>query len=1831
MADPFASAARRSGLVQRRPDFLVEFNKLLERNEGRRRSTYQDTRGIPTVGVGFNLHRDDAPERIAEVGGNYEAVLAGKERLSHEQINQLRDGDAQRVLQGVEALVPNFNQLRRGQRLALADMAYNIGVSGLSKFSKMLAAINEGDFQTATTELLNSDYAQQLPRRARRNANLFASIDDRVSAETLLTANADVNPDQAAKNRQLAQQTGLELDIVSAAPEEAQKAVDHGERLRSLLQAPVTNDFFSRPDVAPVVQDDIPQLSLIERLGRAYNLGRLTTQQGQLGYLSMRLGNDSSLDPLILQNQRRMQQLTEESGVEHDDWGSFLAAAAEVAGQNIEIFSDPKAGLRVSGGALIGGLTGFGLAGPKGAAGGLLAGTSAGTLSHFAMSAFEQEGGAMYIELIEEGVDRDTARWTSLGVGMANAALESVSMSVLLKPAERIARNINRASLRKQLSAGLKAALKSPTIRAIAADAAKAYGAGIAAEVTTEVLQEGVNILGSELAKEFSEGEFRSLTDREIKERLVGVAEKTFKAMVVLAAPGPSAQFVSDIGTRRKTVAQTETVLNQRAVMDGINEAKQGSKTQQRDPELSAEHTTAVLNDAGVDNVGIQAGALAEYAEAHPDGPVRALNDLGVIEKMRGAERNQIIQVPAQAFAEHILGSDGYKHVRNHVKIGETQRTVAEQLEVMKTSAREMEGVIQEDASLPPDIAAQAFRALRATSPIRPEETQQADQVQQAEADVVEVFDQQTSPVQAALLAAVGEIEARKSSMTDIQIEGRIRKLDEELSDLDKQITEKDAQLAEAAETGRRTTRLEQQQEKLLKLRDEKAQEQQDILLQRDQEFERSSDALATPDREVAQRVDTQQQELERLETERARIREKISRARQAGDSTALNRARREQTAINKQIQAAAEKIIDADKATVTRPQNKKLSLRASALDRLEVRTTRQLIREVRSAFRKAVRETRGDTKASQTVLERIIRKSGLSKARQATLLGSLRTIQSSEQLAKKLPVMEARILRSLERQRKQEIRAALKKSLNAVRQRAVSGKLKGKLTPDIQKVVESLREAGKLSAKEAREKLDERMSGAETIPSLEGRLVNQMLALVGRPDDVKVADAENLLLSIDDLITEGRATARVNVLARQQRDARLREQVLEAIGDERTSPIPNAEQLLVDFEAQALAWNGAWETKLRRIFASSDAQLVEGVIDDLVLFEEARANERGRIQMTRRFTELIAQRLGLEGNLEKNHRRILKIMQESETEKVYVGGRGRKFTHSDGVQREVFFTRSQLRKRWMELQTPELAELMKNEKSEAYTDEIIDAIGKEMKDEHFQIAKAQLDFYAEYYERINVAYEEAYGVSLPKIENYSPIRREKTSDQENEFLKNILYHGGGAPGSLKGRTPSLRKLRKQSDIAVMQSHIMEMEYFIAYNQKIRRLNAVFSGDNEAVVNRLRTNYGDEMLAQVRNDLDYFAKRGNLTALAGEKGLNTLLRNYSFAQLGAKPQIGLKQLASFPAYAQNVSAKDFSEGLVHFARNPFAARRFIKENSEFFQQRGVNIDQDFVDITRDASNGSLMNFLGRHPRLTKVIMIPIRWGDRGAILLGGYAHVHARMKAGATKEEAIRSFERLTVATQQSSDPDQLSSWQRSSSMSRILTQFMSSANALARAEYVALVEGARGRISKGEMAKRLIIYHLVIPNLITFIANGFNWDDEDQLRASILGSFNGLFLIGDITEAAVSAAITGEWFDLEIRHPLVFFEDLFKALRDFDTNDFTFEEIIDGSKTIERGLKAASGFIGLPLATFYNELRGMAKLGEGEIGEGLLLSLGWSPYIVENKIDDSGDTGFGF
>ena len=128
-------------------------------NEGFSPTVYLDTEGRQTVGYGLCVDPD--------VAG------AGITREEAESILRMR---LMRLQNEVSSAVVAFYELPDPVQQALVEMAYQLGVGGLLRFKKMLAAIEARDFQTAADEGMDSLWARQTPNRAEKVTGLIRSV-----------------------------------------------------------------------------------------------------------------------------------------------------------------------------------------------------------------------------------------------------------------------------------------------------------------------------------------------------------------------------------------------------------------------------------------------------------------------------------------------------------------------------------------------------------------------------------------------------------------------------------------------------------------------------------------------------------------------------------------------------------------------------------------------------------------------------------------------------------------------------------------------------------------------------------------------------------------------------------------------------------------------------------------------------------------------------------------------------------------------------------------------------------------------------------------------------------------------------------------------------------------------------------------------------------------------------------------------------------------------------------------------------------------------------------------------------------------------------------------------------------------------------------------------------------------------------------------------------------------------------------------------------------------------------------------------------------------------
>lgn len=128
---------------------MIDMDKMrdeIERDEGRESKVYKCSADKLTVGVGHNLEDNPLPDSVIDLllECDINDVL---NKLIHYRFYMLLDPVRQRVI---------------------VNMAFNMGISGIIKFKKMIAAIEIGDYDEAATQMMMSKWYKQVGDRAER-------------------------------------------------------------------------------------------------------------------------------------------------------------------------------------------------------------------------------------------------------------------------------------------------------------------------------------------------------------------------------------------------------------------------------------------------------------------------------------------------------------------------------------------------------------------------------------------------------------------------------------------------------------------------------------------------------------------------------------------------------------------------------------------------------------------------------------------------------------------------------------------------------------------------------------------------------------------------------------------------------------------------------------------------------------------------------------------------------------------------------------------------------------------------------------------------------------------------------------------------------------------------------------------------------------------------------------------------------------------------------------------------------------------------------------------------------------------------------------------------------------------------------------------------------------------------------------------------------------------------------------------------------------------------------------------------------------------------------
>ena len=141
---------------------IERLKKQIIESEGLRYRAYQDHLGNWTIGVGHLLKLPDEQYLLRGSLKEYEVM-----HIFTNDLNQAID-DARKFI--------DENSINERAFEIIVDMAFNLGLTRLSKFKKLKQALINNDYVKASEEMLDSLWAKQLPNRSKRLAEQMRDV-----------------------------------------------------------------------------------------------------------------------------------------------------------------------------------------------------------------------------------------------------------------------------------------------------------------------------------------------------------------------------------------------------------------------------------------------------------------------------------------------------------------------------------------------------------------------------------------------------------------------------------------------------------------------------------------------------------------------------------------------------------------------------------------------------------------------------------------------------------------------------------------------------------------------------------------------------------------------------------------------------------------------------------------------------------------------------------------------------------------------------------------------------------------------------------------------------------------------------------------------------------------------------------------------------------------------------------------------------------------------------------------------------------------------------------------------------------------------------------------------------------------------------------------------------------------------------------------------------------------------------------------------------------------------------------------------------------------------
>jgi hypothetical protein len=421
---------------------------------------------------------------------------------------------------------------------------------------------------------------------------------------------------------------------------------------------------------------------------------------------------------------------------------------------------------------------------------------------------------------------------------------------------------------------------------------------------------------------------------------------------------------------------------------------------------------------------------------------------------------------------------------------------------------------------------------------------------------------------------------------------------------------------------------------------------------------------------------------------------------------------------------------------------------------------------------------------------------------------------------------------------------------------------------------------------------------------------------------------------------------------------------------------------------------------------------------------------------------------------------------------------------------------------------------------------------------------------YAAGYDRINPVFRELYGFNMPRIRNYAPgifdHTNAKPDTPQDAFGGTANSVNGMSTGFTKSRQHHMARPRQMNALAAYWSHIEQMEYFVSYGVTLREMRAVYrTPDVRRAIEGKRGKRIASLFSQWLDALEVDGRFQATNVLTISEISNNVLATQSAVGLAFNFGTLLKQFSAVTGTMYSMPVRDYVKGFTRVLRNPQSLKKLWE--TETVQQR--------IAVGFSPEDVNLMNAARAKPSaildLLQVGRLPIAWVDATLTTISGSIayefHKADALKAGlsanAAEEFALQQFDRAVLqfaqpATTQDKSMHELSL--SSHGVGRALIMFKSDPRQKAALAWETLHQLSKGKIGKGEAARKLLVGWVLYGVLSQVAADIWisisrdeerpeTWDWKRYLASAIAGPITGITYVGTMLDFGIRKLLTGK------------------------------------------------------------------------------------------------------